>query len=463
MGRFAANQKHTALNIKREGASGLASGNDTNAWLTAIAKAKAVGPAHIVIPSGVYNISQTVVIDFSQLTLEFQSNVTINWTGASGGTLFRVTAISGAGNTQIFGVQFKGMPKLRGNNQAARLLEILSANKCTFEVDVAGATDAAIYTGVVATLLGARDTQNCNFKIVADNVAAAGNSLVMDGDSTATSLDNTIWSLMAVQANVPTVLLKNAEYNIFVNVKVVRQGTLDLTKLWLDSRGGATSSTCARNNTIGFVAANCSMQFGGTDTYTVASTGNFVKLTNNPPLAGPGATVTWADNSGKRQVTECGDERVSSNVRRWYGVSGTELVRHVYSGIATASSTISHGAGFVSENIVGSAANTSRTWSLKGSSGSYEFWFNNYTTLGPSIAVDGFYQQGTKVVGARISGWGAPTGTAARTTFATYAAPTASGTYSQAEMQAVMNALQITSQRLKALIDDLRTHGLLGD
>jgi orotate phosphoribosyltransferase len=52
---------------------------------------------------------------------------------------------------------------------------------------------------------------------------------------------------------------------------------------------------------------------------------------------------------------------------------------------------------------------------------------------------------GTQVVGARATGWGAPTGTATRTTFAT-------DTVTLIEL----------ARRLKALIDDLTTHGLIG-
>lgn len=52
---------------------------------------------------------------------------------------------------------------------------------------------------------------------------------------------------------------------------------------------------------------------------------------------------------------------------------------------------------------------------------------------------------GTQVIGARVTGWGAPTGTATRTTFAT-------GTVT----------LPLLAERVKALIDDLTTHGLIG-
>jgi hypothetical protein len=70
-----------------------------------------------------------------------------------------------------------------------------------------------------------------------------------------------------------------------------------------------------------------------------------------------------------------------------------------------------------------------------------------------------------QVVGARKTGWTPATGTAARGTFATYSAPNISATPTEAEVQAIADHVQILSQRLKALIDDLHAtagHGLIG-
>ncbi len=58
---------------------------------------------------------------------------------------------------------------------------------------------------------------------------------------------------------------------------------------------------------------------------------------------------------------------------------------------------------------------------------------------------NGVNVNGVNVVRARATGWGAPTGTATRTTFATGSV-----------------TLPQLAERLKALIDDLTTHGLIG-
>lgn len=72
----------------------------------------------------------------------------------------------------------------------------------------------------------------------------------------------------------------------------------------------------------------------------------------------------------------------------------------------------------------------------------------NDTAAQGGVAPDTYVRRGLK------NGWTAATGTASRSTFTTYAAPTAAGSYSQAQMQALMDHMQILSQHYKALTDD---------
>lgn len=69
--------------------------------------------------------------------------------------------------------------------------------------------------------------------------------------------------------------------------------------------------------------------------------------------------------------------------------------------------------------------------------------------------------RGTQVVAGRVTGFGAMTGTATKTAIATYASPTISAGYVQAEVQAIADGLQAATRRLKALDDAARTHGLI--
>ena len=72
-----------------------------------------------------------------------------------------------------------------------------------------------------------------------------------------------------------------------------------------------------------------------------------------------------------------------------------------------------------------------------------------------------------QVVTTRQTGWGVPSSTLARTTFATYSGQTINSTYGDlgtlfTATQAIDDHLKIVSQRLGALITDLITHGLIG-
>lgn len=73
----------------------------------------------------------------------------------------------------------------------------------------------------------------------------------------------------------------------------------------------------------------------------------------------------------------------------------------------------------------------------------------------------GYRFNGTKVVGARVTGWAADTGTAKRTANATYSG-TAEASYTQATIQTLMNAVRDATQTVKALKDDMIAHGLIG-
>lgn len=99
-------------------------------------------------------------------------------------------------------------------------------------------------------------------------------------------------------------------------------------------------------------------------------------------------------------------------------------------------------------NVVGVplVCETDGTCDLGKVSGADHRFNNAYFKLNVELSSSGVYKVGSnQVVGARQAGWGAPTGTATRTTFATTTVTT-----------------EELAQRLKALIDDLTTHGLVG-
>lgn len=74
----------------------------------------------------------------------------------------------------------------------------------------------------------------------------------------------------------------------------------------------------------------------------------------------------------------------------------------------------------------------------------------------------GFLVGANQVVGARVTGWGTPSSTLARSTFATYAGQTVANPPTQVQVQAIDDHLKILSQRLAALITDILAHGAIG-
>lgn len=69
---------------------------------------------------------------------------------------------------------------------------------------------------------------------------------------------------------------------------------------------------------------------------------------------------------------------------------------------------------------------------------------------------------GTQVVTVRQTGWTASTGTAARGAYATFSGQTITNPPTQTEVQNIDDHVVILSQQLKAMKDDLITHGLIG-
>lgn len=83
------------------------------------------------------------------------------------------------------------------------------------------------------------------------------------------------------------------------------------------------------------------------------------------------------------------------------------------------------------------------------------------TILSPINVASGYFVNGLRVVGPRVTGWTAATGTALLGAFNANQAYSAGATYSQSEMSALATGLQQVRQRVKALEDVDRAHGLI--
>lgn len=98
---------------------------------------------------------------------------------------------------------------------------------------------------------------------------------------------------------------------------------------------------------------------------------------------------------------------------------------------------------------------------LPNADGSYQETLRLDSVQGQATTPSGYRVGASQVVGARATGWTAGTGTANKAAFATYAGQTVSAGYVQAEAQATDDAAKANSQRIKAIEDALRTHGLI--
>lgn len=79
-----------------------------------------------------------------------------------------------------------------------------------------------------------------------------------------------------------------------------------------------------------------------------------------------------------------------------------------------------------------------------------------------AVSIPTFQQCEDRYVAQKATtAWATPTGTFDRTTFAAYAGQTVSNPPTQAQVQAIDDAVKLISQHLAALISDLRANGVL--
>lgn len=116
-------------------------------------------------------------------------------------------------------------------------------------------------------------------------------------------------------------------------------------------------------------------------------------------------------------------------------------------------------------NSVSKAVSTSQSVQATGGSflvGNVPVPTTDKLQIGGSANVSVSYKvSGLQVVGARQTGWTAATGTANKSAFNADLAFAVGVTYSQTEIQALATALIAARQRIKALEDMARTHGMI--
>ncbi|WP_343103621.1 phage tail protein [Morganella morganii] len=81
--------------------------------------------------------------------------------------------------------------------------------------------------------------------------------------------------------------------------------------------------------------------------------------------------------------------------------------------------------------------------------------------IGDITASSSYKVNGVKVVGSRVTGFTAATGSALKGVFNASQTYTVGATYTQSEVQAMASGLTAARQRIKALEDAMRSHGLI--
>ncbi len=88
---------------------------------------------------------------------------------------------------------------------------------------------------------------------------------------------------------------------------------------------------------------------------------------------------------------------------------------------------------------------------------------SSQSLAGPLNVASSYSVNGTKVIGPRQTGWTLSTGTASKSAFNADQSYTVGAVYSQTEIQAIVQALIETRQRVKALEDMAVAHGLISN
>lgn len=174
----------------------------------------------------------------------------------------------------------------------------------------------------------------------------------------------------------------------------------------------------------------------GNPTVTLALTGAIVNTALGYTAANAGLTLFTADLGVTVQAYDADLAGIAA-------LSSTGLIARTAAG-AFSARTMTAGSGITLSNGDGVAGNPTVTLNLTAG------LIN--TALGYSAA------NAANVVAKNTdTGWTAPTGTGSKAGFATYTAPTISPAPTQAEVQAIADAVQALSQTLKSVIDGLLT------
>lgn len=219
----------------------------------------------------------------------------LNWQGAAGATMVKVA--TGPGSSKLLGFVMRGIG-LYGNDIAARCFDMRSIAGFDVEISANGATDTAIYAGVVdyATPERADLVAGKLEATIAQVGSASGKCLVAAGTEYVNVCKNTFVLASVCHKNAPAIDLANSDSNTWEDLTIANWG--DGSQPGVILRAGPTNAQRSRGEVFEFLECGAGgVTVEGTDVAPFASTDheapwryeNFWNLTQYLRI-GPGAT-----------------------------------------------------------------------------------------------------------------------------------------------------------------------------
>lgn len=299
------NVKAAPYNAVGDGAT-----DDTASIQAAIDACAAAGGGTVYVPEGVYLLTSTLVIGFSDVKLIGAGIGDFHYTGTSPQTTSRFVWNSATsagemvqflpdGDQWISGCAFKGIYLEPGMTKEMGV-SVRSSIHGEFDVIGHSFTVTQVYVSVSTTLIDTADTMHNTF-FIRGAAPTNGALLTIDGSPTA----NTCFNKFRVDGNYTNgngLQIYNSDNNIFECIRLFRE--VGGTGAGVVLNGGEVNEECRSNYFI-----NCSPGAGGvvakgTSSFTSASKDNYILFYDSPnfapnPVYEAGATL-WYNRSDSK-------------------------------------------------------------------------------------------------------------------------------------------------------------------
>jgi hypothetical protein len=262
----------------------------------------------VVLPYGVTSISTTIVVHKSNVLLighdsdvdhdvgEPHPSTDLMWTGATGGTMFNFSAVSGSENQRL-GRSGIVQAHLDCEGSAATAIVVRSEYFGRYaDLNLYNCTAVAIDIDVVSLLGEAADSQHNDFRNISvrnlDNAGGNGTAFRLRGDSSANSSFNTFTNVMVVHKDGNCLELDNSDNNVYMHFRCYRASGGNGTGVLLQ---GSPFNQSARNEYFFHLEPG-----QGGLTQGQASTGNIVigydQSNGSPGPVIENGTLTWTSD-----------------------------------------------------------------------------------------------------------------------------------------------------------------------